>query len=396
MIRLVLLSLLALALRAQSVPLNSPSIGLYESGNSIPQDHAQIGLARAALIQPLDVAGLPSASGKIVLLCVGISNTSGECAGNSTQAGTPESFIWQASHDASVNPAMRVVNGAIGGVGVAPAWYASPLPWNGAGYATQNYNRVAAILASQVPSLSAKQVQAVWLKVADPNPTSALPSPSADAYQLTMHLGEVLRRLRVEYPHLQQVFISSRSYAGYATTNLNPEPYAYESGLAVKWAINAQIQQMSTASQATVFGTGKWAGWEFTVLRQRGAIDPRAGDLDYNNGIAPWAAWGPYLWSAGTTPNPEGLAWYASDYQTDGTHQNAAGIAKVAARLLAYFKDSQHTAWFRSGPPPPPPPVVLSTKQQILVQADLGLQAADIATARTALQVIQALAGSLP
>ena len=58
---------------------------------------------------------------------------------------------------------------------------------------------------------------------------------------------------------------------------MNPEPYAYESGFSMKWLIEAQINQMET-----------------------GVIDPDAGDLDYDSGVAPWLAWGTYLWADGT------------------------------------------------------------------------------------------------
>ncbi len=36
-------------------------------------------------------------------------------------------------------------------------------------------------------------------------------------------------------------YLSSRTYGGYATTGLNPEPYAYESAFSVKWLIEQQI-----------------------------------------------------------------------------------------------------------------------------------------------------------
>ena len=43
------------------------------------------------------------------------------------------------------------------------------------------------------------------------------------------------------YPNLRLAYLSSRIYAGYAQTALNPEPYAYESGFSVKWLIERQL-----------------------------------------------------------------------------------------------------------------------------------------------------------
>lgn len=76
-----------------------------------------------------------------------------------------------------------------------------------------------------------KQVVAVWLKQADRRPSVALPASDVDAYRLEAYLGSIVRSLKGRYPNLKQVFLSSRTYGGYATTTLNPEPYAFESGL---------------------------------------------------------------------------------------------------------------------------------------------------------------------
>jgi len=76
--------------------------GLYENGsNSVPADHASAGAARAAAVQPLDTSGSPSPGGKIVLLSVGMSNTTQEfCSGNSALPCSSWSFMGQAAVDA--------------------------------------------------------------------------------------------------------------------------------------------------------------------------------------------------------------------------------------------------------------------------------------------------------
>ncbi len=138
-------------------------------------------------------------------------------------------------------------------------------------------------------------------------------------------MGNVVRALKTRYPHLQLVFTSSRIYAGYASTTLNPEPYAYESGFSSKWLIQAQIDQ--TRNSGVV-------------------VDARAGDLNLATG-APWIAWGPSLWADGTTPRFDGLTWVAGDFVADGTHPATSGRTKVADMLMTFFLNSPYTkCWF--------------------------------------------------
>ena len=162
----------------------------------------------------------------------------------------------------------------------------------------------------------------IWLKQADAGPTSSLPSSQADAYTLESRLGNILRAIKVRYPNIGQVFLSSRIYAGYASTTLNPEPYAYESGFSVKWLVQAQMATQGTPP------------------------DHVAGDLNYTT-VAPWIAWAAYLWADGTIPRSDGLTWVCSDFQTDGTHPSTSGDHKVGAMLLAFFLHSPLTqSWF--------------------------------------------------
>lgn len=293
--------------------------GLYPGGSNVPPaDHDAAGLGRRNLVRPLDVNGNPSGAGKFVLISIGMSNTTQEwCSASSAPPCESWTFTGRAVADPSVNHTTLVmVNGAAGGQ-TAATW-ASPT--------AANYDRIRDTRLAPL-GLSEKQVQVAWVKLADANPAASLPSSSADAYSLLQYLGSVLRTLRSRYPNLQQVFISSRIYAGYATTTLNPEPYAYESGFSVKWVIEAQINQMRGA-----------------------APDSRAGNLNYNAGSVPWVAWGPYLWADGMKPRSDGLTWARSELAGDGTHPSQPGESKIGAVLLDFFKTSPYTrCWFLSG-----------------------------------------------
>ena len=294
--------------------------GLYPNGSdAMPAAHRAAGLAAAARIRPLDTEGRPSASGRIVLLSIGMSNTTQEFCSDGGLPGTCQatSFVGQAGADPAVNHTTLVlVNGAAGGR-TADSWTAPTLA---------DYDRIRTSWLAPL-GLTERQVQVAWVKVANAQPRRSLPDTAADAYQLVRQLGAIARALKSRYPNLQQLFLTSRIYAGYATTSLNPEPYAYESGFAVKWAVEAQIAEM----------TGR-------------APDARAGTLRYDDGTAPWLAWGPYPWAAGARPRSDGLSWSPSDFASDGTHPAAAARQKVGAMLLAFFKTSVETqCWFLAG-----------------------------------------------
>ncbi len=281
--------------------------GLYPGGaNTPPPQHAAAGVARASAVVPRNAAGTPAPNGRYALLSIGMSNTTQEFCCH------PGTFMGQAAADPQVNHAtLRIVNGAAGGQ-TAGTWD-SPTD--------ANYDRVRdTVLAPQ--GLTEAQVQIAWVKVANAGPTVSLPSPSADAFTLLHQLGDIARSLRTRYPNLRLMFVSSRIYAGYATGTLNPEPYAYESGFACKWFVQAQIAQM--------------AG---------GGADPVAGDLGPN--VAAWIAWGPYLWADGLTARSDGLIWECGDLENDGTHPSTSGETKVGTMLLDFMKTSPFAApWF--------------------------------------------------
>src|SRR5258706_1929074 len=329
---------------------------LYEkSSSSAPVDHDQEGITRGGQIQPLDINGNASPTGAIAFISVGLSNTS-------LEFGAFVKYVADPSRSALVNPRLAVLNGAKPGEAacayidptLAPKDTCTVPPFTSKD--TQNqYDRIrdevlaAATTAPGVtpgcgatsnPCLSEQQVQAVWLKEAEPSPEgSGLSSlcvfgsagcacnvQTTGAYYFEKELAEIARALQVRYPNLKQVFLASRIYAGYIIINASPEPFAYENGLSAKWGIQAQINQ----------------------IRGQG-VDAVAGDLDYTNGTAPWLAWGPYFWADGTNPRSDGLTWIKdTDYQTkDYQHPSQAGIDKVDGMLFTFFTGSAYTPWFR-------------------------------------------------
>lgn len=290
--------------------------GLYPNGsNQMPPAHHAAGRARALAVEPLDTSGHPDPAGRYILMSIGMSNTTQEWCGGAQPNCQPGSFMGQAAvHPAVNHDTLVIIDGARGGQTAAT--------WDDPNDA--NYERIRTQIL-QPQGLSEAQVQIVWVKVANAGPNTSLPAQNADAYTLLTQMGDIARALRTRYPNLRLAFFSSRIYAGYADTALNPEPYAYESAFAVKWLIEAQIRQMAT-----------------------GQIDPRAGDLDADT-VAPWIAWGPYLWADGLSPRSDGLTWQCTDFANDGTHPSIDGRTKVGTLLMDFMLSSPHAApWFRS------------------------------------------------
>ncbi|MCX6134385.1 MAG: T9SS type A sorting domain-containing protein [Ignavibacteriales bacterium] len=272
--------------------------GLYLGGrNERPWVHDTCGRAFARQIQPLDRSGtVDPVQGRIVLLSIGMSNTTQEFS----------AFKSIADKDPNKNPKLMIVDGAQGGQ--TAALIADP----SAGFWVEVERR---LLAAGVGN---QQVQIVWLKEADANPTQAFPT---HALLLQSELENIVRLLKSRYPNLKITYVSSRTYAGYATSTLNPEPYAYESGFAVKWMIERQI--------------GGDTSLAFSGSRTR----------------APWLSWGPYLWADGMTPRVDRFIWQCGDCQADGTHPSSSGQAKVANLLLSFFKtDPTAIPWFVGSP----------------------------------------------
>lgn len=270
--------------------------GLYPGGkNTRPADHEAAGLALAKQIGPLNAEGTPARDGKVVLLSVGMSNTTQEFS----------AFKRLADADTEKNPNLVIVDGAQCGMTAARI-----KDEQSSQFWTVVDNRLKAA------GVTREQVQVAWLKEADAGPTAGFPK-----YALTLRdeLRQIVQLMHTRFPNLKIVYLSSRIYAGYAKSGLNPEPYAYESGFSVRWLIEEQIKGDAALN-----------------------FDPKKGDVK-----APWLSWGPYLWANGTTKNPDGLFYEEGDFASDGTHPSGTGQKKVAEKLLAFVKaDATAKPWF--------------------------------------------------
>lgn len=291
--------------------------GLYpDQQNEMPASHYEAGLEMANSIEPLNTQGQPDPNGKIIFTSIGMSTTSSVFCGvaDPNESCKVGSLMSQVVNDDLINDRLVFIDGADPGK-TADEWEDPTL---------RAFRRVEEEELTPFGH-SELQVQVAWVKLASSQPAVSLPNANSDALMLKRQIGNAMRALRSRYPNLKMVFFSSRVYGGYATSTINPEPYAYESGFATKWVIDAQIRQM----------------------HEEGApIDPVAGNLDYTS-KAPWIAWGAYYWADGQRPRSDGMVWVPDDLKGDGTHLAKQGIEKITAILLDFFKTSPHTrCWF--------------------------------------------------
>ncbi len=270
--------------------------GLYGGGKNDPPDtHREAAMSALAQVQPRDPAGNPDPDGRVVLLSISMSNATQEFS----------TFKRLADRDPEKNPRLTIVDGAQGGQAMAEWSSPTARPWE------QAARRLEA--AGVTPA----QVQVAWVKLANKLPQGELHEHGRKLQSDTLRVLQIAKQ---RFPNLQVAYLSSRTYGGYATNALNPEPYAFESAFVARWLIQQQI-----AGDA--------------ALR----FDPAHGDIK-----APVLLWGPYLWANGDTPrSTDGLVWNRSDFVADGVHPSPSGREKVAKLLLNFFKqDSLALGWF--------------------------------------------------
>jgi hypothetical protein len=248
-----------------------------------------------ARIQPLDTEGQPAAGGQVVFVSISMSNATQEFS----------RFKRIADADPDKSRRLTIVDCAQGGQAMAewvnpeaPAWREADRRLESAG-------------------VSPRQVQVAWIKLANKVPQGDL---AEHGRKLQRDTQAVIQNAKVKFPNLRIAYLSSRIYGGYAASNLNPEPYAYESAFAVRWLIQDQVRGEPALNYDA----------------QRGPVK------------APLLLWGPYLWADGITPRAsDKLTYTREDLAGDGTHPSEAGREKVARLMLHFYKtDPLAKAWF--------------------------------------------------
>jgi Bacterial Ig-like domain (group 1) len=274
--------------------------GLYPNGSNVrPSGQDSYGVGLADSIQPLDANGNPSSTGKYALMAIGESTAQNEF----------NRFLPIANGDPAKNPNLVLVNGAQGGA--TPNEFTST---------TSPY--WATVLENYLPQdgVTANQVVAVWMEDTDGIATGTFPS---DITTLQGQYETMMQTMLTLFPNLKMVYFSSRVYGGYSNglaSPDNPEPYAYEVGYAVKYAIQDQLNGNANLN-----------------------YNPADGPV-----VAPWMSWGTYYWSNGMLGREDGLEWDCEDFSDDGTHPSSTfGQLKVASALLQFLKTDDTTVpWY--------------------------------------------------
>lgn len=254
--------------------------GLYGRGfNTPPDPHAAAAQAQLTRIGPLDAEGKPSGNGKVVFVSISMSNA------------TQEFSFFKRVADANTQkaPKLTIVDCAQGGQAMGEWAPRDAAPWAEAKRRLTN------------AGVTPLQVQVAWIKLANIAPSGSL---REHGQKLEVDTLAVLHNARALFPNLRIAYLGSRTYGGYATGPLNPEPYAYESAFPARWLIQRQIK----------------------------------GDPQLAESKSPLLLWGPYLWADGTRGRKlDNLVWERSDFGPDGVHPSQSGREKVSELLLDFF-----------------------------------------------------------
>jgi hypothetical protein len=269
--------------------------GLYPGGvNTPPPKHFKAGAKLGRTIVPLDAQGKKSKDGKIGFLSIGFSNPNIEFT----------AFKTAADADARKNPHLVLVNGCIGGQ--AAQTIADPQ----AKYWTTVRQQLTAA------GVTPEQVQVIWMKLVNPSPHGGWP---AEAKRLQGYYVRILHLVKERFPNLKITYLATRIYSGFAENGGSPEPYAYETGFAVKWVIADQIG----------------GNPELNYDAAKGQVR------------APWIAWGPYFWTDGVKGRKDGLTYTRADFNIDGMHPGTGATRKTTKMLMDFLTTNQTSrSWF--------------------------------------------------
>jgi hypothetical protein len=254
--------------------------GLYGQGSNEPPEALKKSAdAALAQIKPLDAEGKASDSGKVVFISISMSNATQEFS----------FFKGIADSDKRKSDKLTIVDCAQGGQTMA-AW----APPEGKNW-DEAMNRL------QRAEVSPQQVQVAWIKLANAGPSG---SKQEHLDKLEADTIQVLHNAKKRFPNLRIAYLGSRIYAGYASSGLNPEPYAYEGAFAVRHLIQKQI----------------------------------SGNEELATAKSPLLLWGPYLWADGEKGRKlDDLKYTREDFGPDGTHPSNSGREKVAKQLLEFL-----------------------------------------------------------
>jgi hypothetical protein len=297
-----------------TVPYRNTQGGLHANGaNNRPAAHFQAGIQIATTqVRPLNASGqVDNTNGKIVLVSVGMSNTTQEWAiGDRVTRDPTKAFKCRANNDRALNPQIVVIDCAQGGRDVVHWSSLSDPTW-----ATAIQRVTNTIVDGQ--HITTNQVQFAWVKLALKEAPTYGPFPT-HVRQFQNYLEMTIRNIKTAFPNVKMAFVSTRtrSYSN-SMTGLSPEPYAYETGFGVKWMIQKQIDGDPS-------------------LRFSGP-----------DAVAPYLSWGPYFWIDGHHRRSDGAIWNCDDLISDFTHPSFSGVNKVSSQLLAFFKtDPTATPWY--------------------------------------------------
>ncbi len=234
--------------------------------------------------------------GIIGLVCVSMSNGNQDCNDFAQRV--------RGEYAAQINPAVRVVNCAVGGHAIER--------WNDPAFDDRLWDDC---ITRRIPQagLRPDQVRVLWHKAANQFTTQSngaakplYPSPGSDYETFLANLTTFAGRVRVKFASVQAVYVTTRSYGGFTNNPARGEPMSYEEGHALN-----------------------------TWLRQNRVVQ----------GV--WYGWGPYLWAPDCVSgvrNGGDVCYVRDDYVADGVHPSSTGEAKASGLLHQRLR--QHT-WYR-------------------------------------------------